>query len=128
MATYSDTQLIQIVIKAARRVNRNLCLFDTDDEIVISISTGEITSVDDGTFEDLVLLQAECLLSQRDYTLDLNTDQVGIKVVDGEQSLDNKAKGVARGTFFNSDFSPCALYAKEINIEKLKRTQGYDIW
>jgi len=128
MARFSNIQLIQIVIKAARRVNRQLCLFGTESEIVIDSSTGELTSLDNGTLEDLVLMQSECLLSQRDYILDLSTDQIGIKVVDGEQSLDNSRKGVARGTFFNSEFSPCAMYAKEINIEKLKRTCGYDIW
>jgi len=128
MAKFSNIQLIQIVTKAARRVNRQLCLFGTADEIVIDSSTGELTSPDDGTLEDLVLMQSECMLSQRDYNLDLNSDQVGVKVVDGEQSLDNKAKGVARGTFFNSDHSPCAMYAKDIVTEKLKRTCGYDIW
>lgn len=128
MAIYTDTQLIQIVIKAARRVNRQLCLFGTTDEIIIDSSTGELTSLDDGTLEDLVLMQSECLLSQRDYNLDLNTGQIGISVKDGEQGLDNRQKGVARGTFFNSKFSPCAMYANEINIEKLKRTCGYDIW
>lgn len=128
MPRFSNIQLIQIVVKAARRVNRELCLFGTIDEITIDSSTGELTSPDDGTFEDLVLMQSECLISQRDYTFDLSEGQVGLKVVDGEQSLDNTQKGVARGTFFNSAFSPCSLYSKEIVKEKLKRTCGYDIW
>ena len=128
MARFSNIQLIQIVTKAARRVNRELCLFGTADEIVINSSTGEIISPDDGTFEDLVLMQSECLLAQRDYNLDLSTGQIGINVKDGEQSLDNRQKGVSRGTFFNSEFSPCALYSEEIVSEKLKRTCGFDIW
>ena len=102
MARFSNIQLIQIVTKAARRVNRELCLFGIADEIIIDPLTGEITSPDDGTFEDLVLMQSECLLAQRDYNLDLSTGQIGINVKDGEQSLDNRQKGVSPGTFFNS--------------------------
>ena len=126
MPRLSDAQLLAILRKAARRVNRELCLFTTADEIVVDAS-GCITP-QDGTLEDLVLMQSECLLSQRDFSFDLNSDNVGIRVVDGEQTLDNKAKGVARGTFFNSEYGPCATYKKEIVIEKLKRTCGYDIW
>lgn len=128
MAIFSDAQLIQIVIKAARRVNRELCLFGTNDEVIINASNGEITSEDDGTLEDLVLMQAECLLSQRDFSSDLSGGFVGLKVTDGEQSLDNTKKGDARGVFFNSEFSPCALYKEQIVLEKLKRSAGYDIW
>jgi len=128
MPRFTNVQLIQIVTKAARRVNRELCLFGTADEIVIDSSTGELTSPDDGSLEDLVLLQLECLISQRDYTFDLSEGLIGIRVVNGEQNLDNRQKGVARSTFFNSAHSPCALYKEEIVIEKLKRTCGYDIW
>jgi len=126
MPRFTDAQLIQIMQKAARRVNRELCLFATTDEITISAS-GVISPVD-GTLEDLVLLQAECLLSQRDFSLDLNSSQAGLMVKDGEQTLDNRAKGVVRGTFFNSEFGPCAQYKEQIVIEKLKRTSGFDIW
>ena len=97
MPRFSNVQLIQIVTKAARRVNRELCLFGTADQIVIDSSTGELTSPDDGSLEDLVLLQSECLISQRDYTFDLSEGLIGLRVVDGEQSLDNRQKGVARG-------------------------------
>jgi hypothetical protein len=117
MPRFTDAQLIQIMQKAARRVNRELCLFDTTDEITISAS-GVIS----------VLLQSECLLAQRDFSLDLNSSQVGLLVKDGEQTLDNRAKGAARGTFFESEYGPCAQYKKQIVIEKLKRTCGYDIW
>jgi hypothetical protein len=126
MPRFTDAQLIQIMQKAARRVNRELCLFDTTDEITISASG--VISPTDGTLEDLVLLQSECLLAQRDFSLDLNSSQVGLLVKDGEQTLDNRAKGAARGTFFESEYGPCAQYKKQIVIEKLKRTCGYDIW
>jgi len=104
MPRLSDAQLLAILRKAARRVNRELCLFNTNDEIVVDAS-GCITP-QDGTLEDLVLMQSECLLSQRDFSYDLNSDQIGIRVVDGEQALDNRGKGDARSKFFDSEYGP----------------------
>ena len=124
MAKFSDIQLIQIVTKAARRVNRRLCLFGLAEQIVISSSTGEITSPDDGTFEDLVLLQAECLIASREFQTELSGGAGGVLVKDGEQVLDNRASIVARGTFFNSPHSPCAELDTAIVVTKLARSTG----
>ena len=75
MAIYSDAQFILILQKAARRINRVLCLTGTDEELSISSTTGEITAPlpVDPDMEDLVLMQAECLLSKREYSEDLNS-------------------------------------------------------
>ena len=131
MARYSDTQIIQLITKAARRVNRDLCLFGTADEIVIN-NAGELSQPanDDGKLEDMVLLSTECLVSQRDFSSDLNDGGLGLRVTDGEQTLDAKSKAVARADFFNSDFSPCAKYEKEVLQEKLKRSGsfGINVW
>lgn len=128
MATYSDPQLVQILIKAGRRINRRLCLFGTADEITVD-STGEISSpTGDGALEDLVLLQAECLLASREYSLDLTSGSVGVRVVDGEQTVDTTQRAAARGTFFDSPYGPCAELEKAIILEKLGRSDGNAIW
>lgn len=129
MPAFSTPLLIEIVIKAARRVNRKLCLFGTSDEIVIDPSTGEITApaseLPDGQeLYDLVLLQAECLITAREYQTELRNADGGVLVRDGEQSVDTRAAGVARGTFYNSPHSPCAELAEWIKIEKMRRAGG----
>ena len=128
MATFSDAQLIQIVIKAARRINRKLCLTDTTDEIIVSSSTGEITSPDNNDLDDLVLMQAECMIASRQFSETLLNGTAGLRVVDGEQTLDTRGSAIARGTFFDSEHSPCAELREAIINEKLKRTSGFDIW
>lgn len=129
MPAFSDALLIEIVIKAARRVNRKLCLFGTSDEIVINPSTGEISApaseLPDGEeLYDLVLLQAECLITQREFQSELRNSDGGVLVVDGEQRVDTRAAGVARGTFFDSEHSPCAELKEAILIEKMRRAGG----
>lgn len=126
MPRYSDQQLIQILQKAARRVNRVLELFDTNDEISVDAS-GCITP-SDGTLEDLVLLQAECMLSSRDMTYELNTGLAGVNVTDGEQSIDTRNRGQYRSQFFNSPYGPCAEAKEQLKLEGLRRAEGYDIW
>lgn len=125
MPTFSDPLLIEIVIKAARRVNRRLCLCDTADEIVIDPSTGDILSPeDDCVLYDLVLLQAECLITQREYQMELRDAGGGVLIRDGEQIVDRRSAGVARGTFFNSPHSPCAELDQAIKMEKMNRSGG----
>lgn len=128
MARLSNVQIIQIIQKAARRINRILSLTGTDNEIVINSSNGEITSPDDDDLRDLVILQSECMLAGRDVSYELNSGTAGILAKDGEQTLDTRQTTTARSNFFNSDFSPCAELQKQLNIEKIKRTEGYDIW
>ena len=121
MARFSDIQLIQILQKAGRRINRRLCLFGTTDEVVVD-NGGNITSpVDNGTLNDLVLMQAECMISQRDASEALLAGTDGVRIVDGEQSIDTRAAAIARGTFFNSPHSPCGELEVQLKIEKLNR-------
>lgn len=132
MPKYSDSQLLAIIRKSARRVNRELCLFSTVDEIVVDASG--CISPQDGTLEDLVLMGAECLLAQRGVSADLDSDSAGVRVVDGEQAIDTRGKADARNNFLNSPYGPCAEYRAQISIEKMKRFGkpgagcGYDIW
>lgn len=124
MARFSDAQLIQILIKAGRRINRRLCLFGTDDEITVD-NSGNITSpANDGALEDLVLLQAECMITQREFIDFLDPDSIaaGVLVTDGEQTIDTRAAGSARGNVFNSSISPCAELNAEIVQEKMSRS------
>lgn len=129
MPAFSNQLLIDIVVKAARRINRKLCLFGTNEEVFIDESTGEISSPDPDSDEgkalyDLVLLQAECLISTREFQTELRDADGGVMVRDGEQTVDTRAAGVARGTFYNSEYSPCAELAEWIKIEKMRRAGG----
>lgn len=123
MPHFSDPVVIGILIKAARRINRKICLLGTDREITIDPSTGDMLTPDEETNQDLydlVLLQAECLISQREFQTELRNADGGVLVRDGEQTVDTRSAGVARGTFFNSPYSPCAELAEWIKIEKMK--------
>jgi len=124
---FSDAQLIVILQKSARRINRVMCLTGTTSALAINTTTGEITP-DDPDLQDLVLMQAECMISQTEYQTDLADGGIGLLVKDGEQSMDTRGKGVARGTFFDSSNSPCSDLKAQLITEKLKRTCGYDIW
>lgn len=128
MATFSDTQLIQIVIKAARRINRKLNLTGTANEVVVNSTNGEVTSPDNDDLDDLVLLQAECLIASRQFSEELLDGTAGLVVKDGEQTLDTKGATVARGTFFNSPHSPCAELVEAIKLYKMDNTTGRLIW
>jgi hypothetical protein len=111
MPLFSEPLLIQIVIKAARRVNRKLCITGTPCEITIDPATGDMLTPDPLEHQDLydiVLMQAECMVAQREYQTELRDGGGGVLINDGEQTVDTRAAGVARGTFFNSDYSPCA--------------------
>jgi len=126
MARYSDVQLLLILQKSARRINRELALFDTDDEIAID-DAGGITP-DDGTLYDLVLMQAECLTSKTDFESDLSSGGAGIVAKDGEQTIDTRDAASARASFFDSPNSPCADLKSALLKEKLNRIEGYDVW
>lgn len=126
MARLSDIQVIQLLQKAARRINRELCLFGTDDEITID-NSGNMTP-DDGALYDMVLLQAECLAVTRDFSFDLNDGTAGVFIRDGEQSVDTRQRALSRAEFFDSDNNPCSQLEDEIKKEKLKRSCGIAIW
>lgn len=128
MATFSDAQLIQIVIKAARRINRKLNLTGTTNEIVVSSLNGEVTSPNNNDLDDLVLLQAECMITSRQFSEELTDGTAGLLVKDGEQTLDTRAATIARGTFFDSPHSPCAELVEAIKFYKMDNTTGRLIW
>ena len=119
MATFSDAQLIQIVVKAGRRINRRLCLTGTSNEITIDATTGEVTAPDNNDLDDLVLMQAECMIAGREFSEELSNGTTGVLVKDGEQILDTRASAIARGTFYNSPHSPCEELKEAIAMRKM---------
>ena len=130
MPRFSDAQLLALLKKSARRLNRTLCLTGTASEI--SIDASGCVTPDNQDLEDLVLLQAECLISSREYQSDLAGTE-GVLIKDGEQTIDKRAGMIGRASFFDSKFSPCAELAEQIKLEKLKRFGGgngcgFDIW
>jgi len=122
MPRFSDPQLLAILRKAARRINRKLYLDGTSSEITVDDS-GNITPSNDD-MADLVLLQAECMIASREYQDDLTEGGGGILIRDGEQSVDTTSAAVARGTFFNSTNSPCAELKEAVRLEQLKLSGG----
>jgi len=127
MPKFSDAFLVLMIGKAARCVNLDLCITGTTSEIAVDAS-GCITPAD-GDLEALVLMKTECLISQRDYSADLNSGAVGINVVDGEQSIDTRNRATARTAFFDSKHGPCGTYADAIKIAKMCRfDDGKLVW
>ena len=119
MPRMTDQQYILFMQKAARIVNMDLCISNTVDRIVVD-SSGCVTPVDD-TLNALLLLKTECLISQRDFNLDLNSGTLGVRIVDGEQQVDTRDRASARSDFFDSEYSPCAMYEKKLTMAKLCR-------
>lgn len=117
MARFSDAQLIQIMEKAARRINRRLSLFNTSEEIAVDASG--CISPNNGVFQDLVLLQAECMIAQVDINSDIQNG--GLEVVDGEQSIDISSRPTLRINYLNSKYNPCEQLEEAIKDEQLKR-------
>jgi hypothetical protein len=133
MPEFSDAQLIVILQKSARRINRKLCLTGTDEQIIVNTVTGDITP-DDDDLKDLVLLQAECLIAQRHFTDLLATDNeaAGVVIKDGEQTIDTTSGMSVKASLLNSDSpnSPCAELEEAIKSEKLNRVgdNGSMVW
>jgi hypothetical protein len=126
MLRFSDAQLIQILQKSSRRINRVLSLTGTADEVAID-SSGVMTP-SDGDITDLVLLQAECLIVQVDVNNDIGNG--GVYAMDGEQSLDTRAKSSSRIAYLGSSHNPCAELSKALTLEQLRRTgeDGRMVW
>lgn len=135
MARFSDAQLIQVLQKSARRINRELCLIGTTDEL--SVDASGTISPDDQALYDMVLLQAECMIMQ----IDMNNDFTsaadgaggGYYVRDGEQALDTRgevaSRAQARTNYLNSGYNPCAELQRAMLSEKLIRCGNpVDIW
>jgi hypothetical protein len=119
MPRFSDQFLVLMMQKAVRCVNLDLCITGTTEEITIDAS-GCITPLN-GDLEALVLMKTECLISQRDYNSDLNTGAIGVRVDDGEQSIDTRSKTAARASFFDSKYGPCGSYIESLKLAKICR-------
>ncbi|MHA2063195.1 MAG: hypothetical protein ACXABY_02320 [Candidatus Thorarchaeota archaeon] len=122
---FSNQQLILLLEKAARIVSSDLCLMGTD-QITVDASGCVDNPVSDPQIEALVLMQTECLISQRDFSLELSAGTIGTLVKDGEQVMDTTKRAGARDSFFNSPYSPCAQYEKRLALVKLCRLDNKD--
>jgi hypothetical protein len=135
MPRYSDAFLLQVLEKSVRRINRELCLTGTDEEL--SVDTSGTVSPANSDLEDVVLLQAECMILNIDMNNDFNSsadgEGNGYFVKDGEQSLDTRGEVASRATartgYMNSKYNPCAELERALVKEKLKRSCDMrDIW
>lgn len=132
---YEDSFLVSVLEKSARRINRELRLVATSDEISID-SLGVITPSDED-LSDLVLLQSECIILNIDMNNDFNSSGDGLGagyfVKDGEQSFDTRGEAAsrasARANYMDNKYSPCAELERALMREKLMRSSDMrDIW
>lgn len=127
MAEFTDAQIVQVLKKAGRSINRELNLFGTSDEISID-NVGNITPDDDEALYDLVRLQAECMLTSAEFQSELRSGDAGTLVRDGEQTVDTRDIGDIRSKFFDSPNSPCNELKVALRNEKLRRLNTYNVW
>jgi len=127
-ARFTDAQIIQMAQKAARRLNRKLSLTGTGGEISIS-NAGEMTP-DNGDLYDLVLLQVECMILNREISDEFSSGGVGggISIKDGEQSFDSKRSGNDRVDHLESKFGPCQELEDAIRDYLYDNADVRDIW
>lgn len=127
-ARFTDAQIIQMAQKAARRLNRRLNLFGTVNEISIS-NAGEMTP-DSGALYDLILLQVECMILNREISDELSGGGAGggISIRDGEQSFDSKKTGNDRVDYMNSKHGPCQELEDAIRDYLYDNSDVKDIW
>lgn len=128
MARFTDDQITQLAQKAARRLNRRLNLFGTSNEISIS-NAGEM-SPDNGSLYDLVLLQVECMILNREISDEFSSGGVGggISIRDGEQSFDSKRSGNDRVDYLDSNHGPCQELEEAIRDYLYDNADVRDIW
>jgi len=122
MARFTNAVLVAILQKASRRVNRRLHLTGTTNQTTVNASG--VMSPDNDDLEDIVLLQAECMIASREFQQELTDGTAGLLAVDGEQKLDTRGQSVARGSFFDSMNSPCAELKEAINLYNMSGTIG----
>jgi hypothetical protein len=127
-ARFTDAQIIQMAQKAARRVNRRLSLFGSVLEISVS-NAGEFLP-DNGSLYDIVLLQVECMLLNREISDEFSSGGVGggISIRDGEQSFDSKRSGNDRVDLLDSDRGPCGELEEAIRDYLLNNADQRLIW
>lgn len=127
-ARFTDAQIIQMAQKAARRLNRRLNLFGTTNEISIS-NAGEMNP-DNGSLYDLVLLQVECMILNREISDEFSSGGVGggISITDGEQSFDSKRSGNDRVDYLDNKHGPCSELEQAILDYLYDNSDVKDIW
>lgn len=127
-ARFTDAQIIQIAQKAARRLNRRLNLRGTSNEISIS-NAGEM-SPDNTDLYDLVLLQVECMILNREISDEFSSGGVGggISIRDGEQSFDSKRSGNDRVDYLDNKHGPCQELEDAIRDYLYDNADVRDIW
>lgn len=124
--TFTDDQISNILNKAARRVNRVMSL--TDDEAIV-LSSGVFTQPDEtDELRDLVLLQAECMLANRQATTDIISGAAGVIVRDGEQMIDTTDQASAVADYFDSKYNPCAELEQAYKLAMMNRDNGRMVW
>jgi len=121
-ARFTDATLISILQKAGRRINRRLHLTGTSDQL--SVSASGVVTPDNDDLEDMVLLQAECMIASREFQQELTDGTAGLLAVDGEQKLDTRGQTIGRGTFFDSTYSPCAELTEAVKLYCMANTSG----
>lgn len=124
---YSNSVLYTIIEKSARKINRELNLVQNEK---ITVQSGVITNpTTDDDIYDLVLMQAECLLIQKDANTGVGSGGGdGVVVRDGEQTIDMKGRSDARNNYLAGDFNPCKELRHALRDEKLRRSQGKLVW
>ncbi len=120
-AKFSNAQLILFLEKATRIVSSDLCLSGTNQVTVDSSGCVTTPATDPQQIEALILLQAECLIGQRNFNSDIATGTAGVLIEDGEQKVDTRNKVGAHEALLNSPHGPCAQYEKRLTLAKLCR-------
>jgi len=85
---FTDDQYELLLSKALNRLNRKLSLTGTTSELSINQTDGSIQPTPDASMQDLIVLQAECLIAKN---LRRTAIGKGIKVKDGPSSIDTTA-------------------------------------
>lgn len=125
----TDAQYVAFLVKASRRLNRALCLTNTVLEIVVNPVTGDMTTpINEPDIEDILVLQAECLIIQRQVSEELQDGDIGIAIKDGEQSYDDSALVSLRTKHLDSDGNACKDLVDAIKFYKLNNQNSFLVW
>lgn len=85
---FTTGEFARFIDKAVKRINRRLCFTGTAAELTFNTLTGQISPVPDSTICDFILMQAECMISKRNFNVGIRK---GIRVKDGETEIDTTA-------------------------------------
>jgi hypothetical protein len=85
---FTETQIEIFIVKSLNRLNRRLLLTGTTLELIFNDSTGTITPTPNADIQDLIVLQAECLITG---SRQASAVSKGIRVRDGDSEIDTTA-------------------------------------